>query len=249
MANEDNDRARLAALRADPLLADVPEDATLEEIRTLAAFETGQALKVGVLRFDGERIGAAGHKPVHPRARERGVRDRADTAPRARARPPARPPKPAKRQHAPEVVVRQGATVRQFKRALARQVERRPDASLGRRGISWSVSSPPLGPSCPRGTTDTRRRSQAHKRLVERSRQARRLCALSPPPTPHPRLPRRRPYIWRRYWLACAGKRLEPDDARVHDLGVRTGSDIVFLRRLRDRPRQAERRAARRPVG
>ena len=86
MANEDNDRARLAALRADPLLADVPEDATLEEIRTLAAFETGQALKVGVLRFDGERIGAAGHKPVHPRARERGVRDRADTAPRARGR-------------------------------------------------------------------------------------------------------------------------------------------------------------------
>jgi len=58
-ASDEDDavQQRIAALLADPLLADVPLDVTLAEARALAALETGQAMRVTVVRLDGVRIG------------------------------------------------------------------------------------------------------------------------------------------------------------------------------------------------
>ena len=52
-----------------------------------------------------------------------------------------------------------------------------------------------------------------------------------------------RTYIWRRYALTSGPVKLEPDDARVHDFGVRSGSELGFVRRLHER-KHGRRRAA-----
>ena len=66
--------ALLDALLKDPLLADVPADVTLDEVRTLVALETGQAMRVTVVRYDGGRIGKspAGTRRTSGRIRRSG---------------------------------------------------------------------------------------------------------------------------------------------------------------------------------
>jgi hypothetical protein len=58
--------ARLAALRADPLLQDVPADATVAEVRALVAQETGQGLRLVLVRYDGVHVGPCARPRCRP---------------------------------------------------------------------------------------------------------------------------------------------------------------------------------------
>jgi len=53
-----------------------------------------------------------------------------------------------------------------------------------------------------------------------------------------------RRYIWRRYALTCDHTKLEPDLARILDLGVRNGSELHFVRRLREKTGRAGKASA-----
>ena len=200
---EDAVQRRIAALLADPLLADVPPDVTLAEARALAALETGQAMQVTVVRLDGVRIGT-----MAPRLGSQ-------HAPGAHA---ARPQTDARRLPSVDLVVRQGATVKELKRFFALAFARRPECT---RSISW----------CARAAAAARPRClwRARSRPCVRCGSG---CSGS------------RRYIWRRYALACDHTKLEPDTARILDLGVRSGSELHFVRRRRDKPRRAGKASA-----
>lgn len=66
----------LAALLDDPVLADVPKDPTLSDVDTLISLELGSAMRVSVLKLDGNSFGTYSPLPNSPSLAFRQARSR-----------------------------------------------------------------------------------------------------------------------------------------------------------------------------
>jgi hypothetical protein len=56
----------MSTLMEDPVLSDVPKNATLRNIDTLRAMELGSAMKLSILKLDGTSFGTKQTQKIHP---------------------------------------------------------------------------------------------------------------------------------------------------------------------------------------